>query len=70
VLDAEVRWSNAGRVGVRFVEQFDLAQLSPSKGRPNVAMLRPEYLATEADPDSPWAARTDRLSPDTLRSSM
>jgi hypothetical protein len=30
-------------------------------------MLRPEYLSTENNADSPWAGRHDRLDPSELR---
>jgi diguanylate cyclase (GGDEF)-like protein len=66
-MEAEVRWSNAGRVGIRFKEQFDLRRLSTTSGKSSkVSMLKPEYLSTETQPDSPWAARQERLTPDTL----
>ena len=66
-LEAEVRWTNGDRVGVRFLEQFDLGRLSPSKGRSQVSMLRPDYLNSESAADSPWAARQERLTHDQLR---
>lgn len=31
-LGAEVRWSEAKRMGVQFEEEFDLRRLSPGKG--------------------------------------
>jgi diguanylate cyclase (GGDEF)-like protein len=68
VLEAEVRWSDAGRMGLRFAEEFDLRRLAPSKGSgANVSMLRPEYLSTEQSPASPWAARNERLTAGDLR---
>ena len=67
-LVGEVRWTNAGRLGMRFKEAFDLRQLSPSKGKAaGVSMLKPEYLSSEKNPDSPWAGRQDRLTADQLR---
>jgi len=70
-LVSEVRWSNAGRIGVRFAEEFDLSQLSASNGKGNrVGMLQPHYLASENGPESSWAASKERLTPDVLLGSV
>ena len=60
---AEVRWSKDGQVGLRFAESFDIESLAPSNQveRPP-EVLKPAYLETELQPDSPWAARFERLS--------
>jgi hypothetical protein len=60
---AEVRWSKDGQVGLRFAEAFDIESLAPSSQaeRPP-EVLKPAYLETELQPDSPWAARFERLS--------
>ncbi|HEU0135610.1 MAG TPA: PilZ domain-containing protein [Allosphingosinicella sp.] len=61
---AEVRWSKDGQVGLRFAEAFDIESLAPahaSEERPP-EVLKPAYLETELQPDSPWAARFERLS--------
>lgn len=61
---AEVRWSKDGQVGLRFAEAFDIDALAPSNasaGR-TPEVLKPAYLETELQPDSPWAARFERLS--------
>lgn len=61
---AEVRWSKDGQVGLRFAEAFDIEALAPSNlaaERPP-EVLKPAYLETELQPDSPWAARFERLS--------
>lgn len=66
---AEVRWSTEGQVGLRFFEEFDLDSLTPSElatERPP-EVLKPAYLDTELQPDSPWAARFERLSMTELR---
>ena len=42
---ATVRWSQAGKFGVQFSQEFDLARLAPKKERRNeVTMLRPWYV--------------------------
>ena len=61
---AEVRWSKDGQVGLRFAEAFDIDALAPAHAcdeRPP-EVLKPAYLETELQPDSPWAARFERLS--------
>ena len=67
---AEVRWSKDGQVGLRFATDFDLDSLAPaatSSSEPAPGMLKPAYLETETRPDSPWAARFERLSMTDLR---
>jgi PilZ domain len=61
---AEVRWSKDGQVGLRFAEAFDIDALAPSHatGERPPEVLKPAYLETELQPDSPWAARFERLS--------
>ena len=60
---AEVRWSKDGQVGLRFVESFDIESLAPShQAERPPELLKPAYLETELQPDSPWAARFERLS--------
>ncbi len=40
-----VRWAQAGKFGVQFGEQFDLARLAPKKPKANdVTMLKPWYV--------------------------
>jgi hypothetical protein len=60
---AEVRWSKDGQVGLRFAQEFDIESLAPSQQaeRPP-EVVKPAYLETELQPDSPWAARFERLS--------
>jgi hypothetical protein len=62
---AEVRWSNDGQIGLRFAADFDLDSLAPASTQaagPAPDVLKPAYLETELRPDSPWAARFERLS--------
>ena len=61
---AEVRWTADGQVGLRFHEEFDLDSLAPREGQDErpPEVLKPAYLETELEPDSPWAARFQRLS--------
>jgi hypothetical protein len=62
---AEVRWSNDGQIGLRFADDFDLDSLVPAASHaagPAPEVLKPAYLETELRPDSPWAARFQRLS--------
>jgi hypothetical protein len=67
---AEVRWSNDGQIGLRFAADFDLDSLAPASlqsSGPASELLKPAYLETELLPDSPWAARFERLSMPDLR---
>ncbi|MDB5693539.1 MAG: PilZ protein [Alphaproteobacteria bacterium] len=62
---AEVRWSSDGQIGLRFASDFDLDTLAPAvlqSTGPASDLLKPAYLETELSPDSPWAARFERLS--------
>jgi diguanylate cyclase (GGDEF)-like protein len=67
-LSGEVRWSQTGRLGMRFAQPFDLRKLAPpKKAAAGARMLRPEYLKSEVDPNSPWAGRHERLTPAEVR---
>jgi diguanylate cyclase (GGDEF)-like protein len=64
LIPAEIRWSESGRLGLKFEEEFDLAKLANTWSRSgnNVQMLRPDHLEADrrrgsAEPDRP--ARTD-----------
>ncbi len=60
---AEVRWSKDGQVGLRFAEAFDIESLAPShQAERPPEVLKPAYLETELQADSPWAARFEKLS--------
>lgn len=62
---AEVRWSKDGQVGLRFADDFNLDSLAPAASAaayPAAGHVKPAYLETETMPDSPWAARFERLS--------
>ena len=61
---AEVRWAKDGQIGLRFAAEFDLDSLAPAPPPSAEApqpVLKPAYLETETQPDSPWAARFERL---------
>jgi hypothetical protein len=61
-----VRWSRSGQAGVRFASRFDLRNLARQDAAHEVSpsVLKPHYLESELDPDSPWAAAWDKLSPE------
>ncbi|HWT11511.1 MAG TPA: PilZ domain-containing protein [Allosphingosinicella sp.] len=62
-----VRWCRSRQLGIRFDEPFDLPSLAhPDEAPQGPAMVKPDYLRTEKDPDSPWAARWDKLTADNL----
>jgi len=63
LIPAQVRWCDEDRVGLKFTGAFDLRNIGRAKASvPTLKMMRPAYLETEGSPDSPWAARSDRLS--------
>jgi len=60
-LTGRVRWSQDGRIGLKFAEVFDLMRVG-SLRTSNSGTVRPDYLGSELDPNSPWAARKERLT--------
>lgn len=67
---AEVRWARDGQIGLRFAADFDLDSLAPAAATAPTGheVLKPAYLETETQADSPWAARFERLSLTDLKS--
>lgn len=61
-----VRWCEDGHIGVKFDRDFDLRALSACAQETgettHATWLKPEYLETELEPDSPWAARWEKLT--------
>jgi hypothetical protein len=62
---AEVRWAKDGQIGLRFAAEFDLDSLASATPAQQAdappPLLKPAYLETETQADSPWAARFERL---------
>jgi diguanylate cyclase (GGDEF)-like protein len=57
-LDADVRWSQRGQIGLRFDEPFELRRLAPPKsGTAGLKMLIPTYLETMPEPDAEQPVR-------------
>lgn len=67
-LPGRVRWCRSKQIGVHFSEPLDLDQLTRSEAAPAESpnYVKPDYLRTEQDPDSPWAARWSKLGPGDL----
>jgi hypothetical protein len=67
-----VVWKGSGAVGIRFDDKIDVTELAFACGRaapPPEAQpdyVKPPWLASDGDADSPWAARWETLSPDDL----
>ncbi|HYJ52717.1 MAG TPA: PilZ domain-containing protein [Allosphingosinicella sp.] len=68
---ARVRWCRSGQIGLLFEAPFDMTLLAdgtpvkaPASGLKRY--VKPDYLGSEGDPDSPWAARTYGLRPEDL----
>ena len=67
-LGATVRWCEGDRMGIKFDRPFNVRDLGPGPAqRPKHFGLQPSYLATEQMADSPWASRSERLSPDDFK---
>ncbi len=64
-IPGRVRWCRSKQIGVSFSEPLDLDLLiNPQQAQPDQPeFLKPDYLRTEMDPNSPWAACWDRLDP-------
>src|SRR3712207_1957256 len=67
---AKVRWAKGGQIGLKFDAKFNLKNLtkcSPTAasisaaGKPTTYMVKPEYLKSEKNADSPWAAMWDKF---------
>ena len=70
-VQGRVCWRQSDHMGIRFDQPFDLtiladamAQLEPEASPP--IYLKPDYLKSDGDPDSPWSARQDALRRDEL----
>ena len=67
-VSGRVRWARSGQFGVRFDARFDMRCLvrhsEPQEQVP--AMVKPAYLESELDADSPWAAAWDKFTPEDL----
>ena len=61
-LAGQVRWSQHGRIGLSFAEAFDLRRLGSAPRAAAGELVKPDYLRSELQPDSPWAGRHDRLT--------
>ena len=67
-IPGRVRWCRSKQIGIHFNDVFDLnALIHPDDHVPEQPeYLKPDYLQSETDPNSPWAARWSRLTPDDL----
>lgn len=68
-IEGEVRWCRSRQIGVRFAAPFDPALLAHphhDDGSPQVDYVKPDYLKSDGQADSPWSARWEKLSPDDL----
>lgn len=61
LVTAQVRWSKGKRAGLSFDAEINTQGLG-SLNLPPPTVLKPSYLESEFDPESPWAARFDRLT--------
>jgi hypothetical protein len=63
-----VRWCRSSQIGIHFDEPLDLTSLACHHDQPRQSLdiLKPDYLKSELDPNSPWAARWQRLMAEDL----
>jgi len=64
----KVRWARSGQFGVCFDARFDMHRLvrheEPKTEAPS--LVKPHYLESELDADSPWAAAWEKFTPEAL----
>lgn len=67
-VSGRVRWARSGQFGIRFDARFDMRSLVRPTGTQEQApaMVKPAYLESELDADSPWAAAWDKFTPEDL----
>lgn len=65
-MPSTVRWCEGGRIGLSFDRHFDVEMLvvcaAQDESMKAIEWVKPEYLMDERSPDSPWAARFDKLT--------
>lgn len=69
VVEGEVRWCRSRQIGMRFDERFDPSLLAHPHGEEGPAhpdYVKPDYLKSDGQADSPWSGRWEKLSPDDL----
>jgi len=67
-VEGRVRWCQSGQIGLLFDRPFDMRLMAgpvqtAASGR---TYVKPDYLTTEGQADSPWAAKTCGLRPEDL----
>jgi hypothetical protein len=66
-VEARVRWCQSGQIGLLFDRHFDMRLLAePAKPSGIRHYVKPDYLTSDGQPDSPWSARTCGLRPEDL----
>ena len=68
-LEGEIRWSVGGQLGMKFDSKFDVKLLALNKpaAPESDPMLKPDYLKSDGNASSPWAAMWERFSPKDLQ---
>ena len=69
-LEGEIRWSVGGQLGMKFDSKFDVKLLAlnkPAAAPESDPMLKPDYLKSDGNASSPWAAMWERFSPKDLQ---
>jgi hypothetical protein len=68
LVTAKVRWNKGKKAGLHFDDLLDPKILSPFSVTHRPVTFKPSYLDSEFDPNSPWAARFEKLTLDSLNS--
>ena len=67
-IEGRVRWCRSKQIGIHFDGPFDVAVLArpPDEEKHQPDYLKPDYLRSDGQPDSPWSARRTGLTADDL----
>lgn len=63
-----VRWARSGQFGIRFDTRFDMRRLvrAEQAHEASPALVKPAYLESELEADSPWAGAWDKFTPENM----
>lgn len=63
-----VRWCRSEQLGIRFDQSFDMKDLAATRpsGESSPQMVKPRYLESDGQANSPWAAAWDKFTPEDL----
>lgn len=67
-IEGHVRWCRSKQIGINFNSTFDIAEVARPRDEEEHQpdYLKPDYLRSDGEPDSPWSARRTGLTADDL----